>query len=162
MQAAYINYQSKYYGLELLAKLILWPMFLTGYVNGDVTIYCDKPLFSQQPGTDLGKFFKISSGLDCLPIGREEPTMLFKFGEEMPQRMSDFLQKDTWLGHHYMIELLEEPDEKYDEITFTLSFPITIERTGEYLSNIKKGNEAEIKTSDISHVKQLVVKFDWN
>lgn len=156
MQEAYIQYceQPHEHGLN-------WPMFFTGYVNGDVAISCDKTLFGQQPGTNLSKFFKISSGLTCLPLGRENPEMLYTFGDSLPQRMSDFLQKDTWLGQHYWLEFLEEPNERPDEITFTLSFPVTIERVREYLSSISKGNNAELQTSDVSHVKQCTVKFDW-
>lgn len=67
-----------------------FPKIATAYINGEVTITCDKTLFGEAPGTNLSKYFTISDTSPCIIIGRENPKFLCNFGEELPKDMPSF------------------------------------------------------------------------
>ena len=141
-----------------------WTYFLTAYVNGDVSITCDKVLWGEEAGTDLKKHFNIYSAAYCMPVGIENPTLLYNYGEmqENMMNMSDFFPMEAWLQDSYEMYVSSEPEERYDEITFTLTLPVKIEHTYDYILAKYRGNEdAELKTTEKVFTPQCTVKFNW-
>ena len=140
-----------------------WTFFETAYINGEVSITCDKVLWGEEPGTDLKKHFYIYSAAYYMPVGIENPKLLYNYGE-MPENisMSDFFPMEAWLQYSYEMELISEPEERYDELTFTLTMPVKIEHTHDYFLAKYMGNEdAELKTTEEVFTSQCTVKFNW-
>jgi hypothetical protein len=138
-----------------------WELFLTAYVNGEVSITCDKVLWGEEVGTDLKKHFLIYSNACCLPVGIENPSLLYNYGE-MPDNMNECFPMEAWLQSAYDMEFSSEPEERYDEITFTLTLPVKIEHTYDYILAKYRGNEdAELKTTEEVFTSKCTVKFNW-
>jgi hypothetical protein len=138
-----------------------WVFFLTAYINGEESITCDKVLWGEEPGTDLKKHFLIQSYACCMPVGIENPKLLYNYGE-MPESMSDFCPMEAWLQEEYDLILCSEPEERYDELTFTLTLPVKIEHTYDYILAKYRGDEdAELKTTEEVFTSQCTVKFNW-
>ena len=143
-----------------------WPLFFTSYVNGGVQLTCDKVLFGQQPGEDLSQHFKVTPPYYYLPVGREQPWVQYNFKDEdqlrSGVRMTDFFTKDSWMQFSYLIGFMDEPTERYDELTFTLTFPASLEHVREFCTSKYKGENAPMKVTDTTYTASFTAKFNWN
>ena len=157
-------------------SLMEWPLFLTAYVSGEVSITCDKVLFGEEPGTKLNKHFSVNryysifdmfienAGYSCLPIGIENPSMLYNFGEKIPYDMDEFFVKGTWLQPQYYLQFKynDTPTERYDDITLTLSFPMIREFVTEYAVAIHRGKVMEApRLLENVYEAKCKIKFEW-
>jgi len=143
-----------------------WPTFYTAYVNGDVRLTCDKVLFGQQPGEDLSGHCKVRpSDIGCLPIGRENPKFLYGYNDhkllETGVPMTDFFKKDTWVQFAYLIGFMEEPTERYDDLTFTLTLPTSVEHVREFCTSKYEGKNAPMRVTDTTFTASFKAKFNW-
>jgi len=155
---------------------IEWPLFLSAYVSGKVSITCDKVLFGEEPGTSLNEHFAVNrfyskfddfienAGHRCLPIGIENPRMLYNFGEKIPYDMDEFFVKGTWLQPKYYLQFKynDTPTEKYDEITLNLTFPMIREFIRDYAVAIYRGKEMEApRLLENVYEAKCKIKFEW-
>lgn len=138
-----------------------WPNLFTAYVNGDVTITCDKPLFGEVPGTNLSKYFKITTEGSCLPVGVTEPYLLYDFGDSIPTNMHDYFIKEAWLQYSYNLYFDEAPSEQYDDLTLRVSIPMLQECYGDYIVAEYIGQPLESKYKESTFTSSLKIKFDW-
>jgi len=142
-----------------------WPLFFTSYVNGGVQLTCDKVLFGQQPGEDLSQHFKVTPPYYYLPVGREKPRVQYSFDDEDTLRagvpMHDFFTKDSWLQYSYLIRFMDEPSERYDELTFTIKFPASLEHVREFCTSKYKGENAPMRVTDTTFTASFKAKFNW-
>lgn len=143
-----------------------WPLLLTAYVNGDVTLTCDKTLFGQEPGEDLSQHFIVSPTYGCVPIGRgDNPEMLYSFNDIEKLFtgicMTDFFKKDSWMQYGYMIKFADKPSEQYSDITFTLTFPTTREHIRDYAINMYNGENKPMKLTDDVYTASFKAEFNW-
>lgn len=137
-----------------------WEDFYTAYVNGKVTITCDKVLFGEKPGEDLSKYFSLLGEFYCMPVGIENPHLLYQYGDPMPLNMKDFLVDQSWVRHHYWLEFQTDPTEKYEELTFTLTFPMAIEHTLEYAVSQYKGENKDMRLSTSTFTSECLIRFE--
>ena len=138
-----------------------WPHFFTAFVNGEVSITCDKTLFGLETGKNLGKYFSITAPTDCLPVGIENPYLLYGIGVEMPETVADFFQMESWILNKYWIKLTSIPEEQYDELTFKITFPMTVEHTCLYIASQYRGTNEELKRENKVFEAECLVKFNW-
>jgi hypothetical protein len=160
MQDAFIaNYGEPDYtfGSNYLDK---WPYLYTAYINGDITISCDKKLFGKEPGEDISQYFNVYGTANCVPIGRKNPTVLYNFEEEKPKAISELMQKDTWLQRYFYFYFREIPEEKYDTLTFKITIPITREHYTRYFYSICLGENEPLKVTNDTLVseRQVIIK----
>ena len=143
----------------------VWPTFFTSYVNGDVQLTCDKVLFGQQPGENLSQHFTVTPPYYFLPVGRDTPKVQYGFTDSdqlrAGVRMPDFFTKDSWMQFSYLIKFIEEPTEQYDEITFTLTFPASLEHVREFVTSKYKGENAPMRVTDATFTASFTAKFNW-
>lgn len=137
------------------------PKIATAYINGEVSITCDKTLFGEAPGTNLSKYFTVYDTCPCIIIGRENPKFLYNFGEELPKDMQSFFANDTWLQHSYWLEFTEHPSEKYDNLTFYMTLPMIRQHSREYYDSIELGHEEEMQYSEIVFTGECHLVFNW-
>ena len=138
-----------------------WPNLYTAYVNGEVTITCDKPLFGEEPGTNLSKYLKITSTSCCLPVGVTEPYLLYDFGDSIPTNMHEYFIKEAWLQLSYKLYFCEAPSEKYDDLTLRISIPMIQECCEDYILAEYYGHPLESKYKESTFTSSLKIKFDW-
>lgn len=138
-----------------------WPVLFTAYANGEVAVTCDKTLFGEKAGVNLSSYFSISAESACIPVGIENPRILYNFGEEIPNNLSDFLAKGTWLQPKYILQFAKLPSEKYEELTLYISFPILIEHVRDYAVAKYKGIELASKYSESTYKAECRIKFNW-
>lgn len=144
-----------------------WPNLFTAYTNGEVSITCDKVLFGEEPGTNLEKYFNVNKGLTdldsrCLPVGIENPRMLYNFGEEIPSDMDKFFVKGTWLQPQYYLQFKELPTEKYDELTLSVTFPMIREHVRDYAVAKYRGEIVTTpKLTEDVFKADCPIKFEW-
>lgn len=151
--------QQEYHDRDTLG--LGWPTFFTAFVNGEVSITCDKTLFGLETGENLGKYFSITVPTDCLPVGIESPYLRYGIGDEMPETVADFFQMKSWILNKYWIKLASIPEEQYDELTFKITFPMTVEHTCLYIASKYKGTNEELKREDKVFEAECLVKFNW-
>lgn len=138
-----------------------WPVLFTAYANGEVAVTCDKTLFGEKAGVNLSSYFSISAESACIPIGIENPRILYNFGEEIPNNLSVFFAKGTWLQPKYILQFAKQPSEKYEELTLYISFPILIEHMRDYAVAKYKGIELASKYSETTYKAECRIKFNW-
>ena len=151
-----------------------WPNLFTAYINGVVSIACDKVLFGEEPGTNLDKYFNVNryyavhdmfvenAGSRCLPIGIENPRMLYNFGDEIPSDMDKFFIKGTWIQPEYYLQFKELPTEKYDELTLSVTFPMIREHVWDYA--VAKYRGKAVTTAKLTEAvckADCPIKFEW-
>lgn len=139
----------------------LWPAFFTAYVNGEVTITCDKPLYGELPGTNLGKYFDVISLGGCLPVGKESTKLLYHFGQKLPTDMEELFPQEAWLVPYYELHFKELPSEKYDNLTLHLSFPMTIEHSLDYVVSQYNGRGFSRYTETVFEA-DCPINFNWD
>ncbi len=138
-----------------------WPNLFTAYVNGDVSITCDKTLYGEAPGTNLSKYFSVIYESKCIPVGVENPKLLYNFGEELPTNMANLFVKESWLQPKYFLQFNCQPSEKYEELTFHLTMPILIEHSRAYAVAQYKGAHLASKYTESVFESDCLIKFDW-
>lgn len=140
-----------------------WPYLFSAYINGEVSISCDKTLFGEVPGTNLSNHFKVLSRGCCIPSGIDEPKLRYNFGEikhalNMPEYFAD---KDWMMGTYYI--LFEDfPAEKYDKLTFRIKMPVLCENTVNRLLNQNSGTELLDVFEEKEFETEFYLLFDWN
>lgn len=140
-----------------------WPVLFTAYANGEVSITCDKVLYGQQPGTNLSSYFTVfSPSQTCVPVGVEEPKLLYGFGEEMPTVMSEFFVNETWLQPEYNLWFSKRPSEKYDDLTLFISVPMIVEHTRDIAVAKYRGTELASKYSEKVLNAECRIRFNWD
>ena len=137
-----------------------WPELLTAYLNGDFTITCDKPLFGQQPGTNLSQHFTFTTVFPCVPVGVETPHFLYDYGESQNKTVSSIFVKGVWLTYRYYFEFTEQPSEKYDEITLHITMPIQKEHVSDIAAARYKTGEFAPKFSEVVYQADCQIKFN--
>ena len=157
----------QYNKLYQLQTPVEWPLLFTAYVNGDVTLTCNKTLFGKDSGKNLSQHFMVSPAYCCVPIGRgENSEMLYSFNdiEKLSTGicMTDFFKKDSWMQSAYLIRFIDKPTERYDELTFTLTFPASLEHVREFCTSKYKGENAPMRVTDTTYTASFTAKFNWN
>ena len=138
-----------------------WPPVFSAYLNGEAKITCDKVLFGEPAGSNLGPHFNIKPNILCLPVGKEEPKLLYDYGDTIPQTWNERLCNEVWIQKEYILNLAEEPSEKYDEITLQLSLPLTIEHTWNWSVAKYNGEDPSPIYSDTTFHAECKMKFKW-
>lgn len=143
-------------------KDVSWPLLFTAYINGEITIECDKVLFGEQPGTNLSSHFNLLSykNVHCLPIGVENPQILYNFGDDFPQELNKYFQDKTWLLEGYNFAFADQPTEKYDEITLRVTCPLIKEDAKAIATAIYKGTDIPSNTETV-YTAECKIKFEW-
>lgn len=150
---AYYNYEDRQY--------CGWPYLFTAYVNGDISITCDKELFGKAPGTNLNEYFSIKSQAGCVPFGIEDVKMLYDFGDEIPTNMATYFKDGMWLQPKYNLRFAKQPTEKYEEITLCISIPTKQEHVRVYAVEKYKGNNPSMKYSESIYKAECTIRFNW-
>ena len=135
--------------------------YMTAYVNGEVTLTCDKTLFGETPGTNLSKYFIILGGAEFVPIGIENPEM-HDFDDASSVMMNDNFVDEAWLYHGYAMELNTIPLEQYDSLTLHLSIPMTIEHVRDYIMSTYRGDSIGPRFTDQIFEADCLIKFKWD
>lgn len=151
-----------------------WPDLFTAYTNGIVSITCDKVLYGEEPGTNLEKYFNVNrfyaeddlfveyARSRCLPIGIENPRMLYNFGDDIPTDMDKFFVKGTWLQPKYYLQFKELPTERFDELTLTVTFPMIREHVWDYAVAKYRGEDiTTAKLTEDVYKAECQIKFEW-
>ena len=137
-----------------------WPDLCSAYINGEITLTCDKTLWGETPGTNLSKYFRRYGFLPCLVVGVESPRLPYKFGE-MPEAMNELLPQEAWLYYKTYWDFQTPPSEKYDELTFTLTMPVLMEHCRKIVYYQYMGMPLDSKYSDQTFTASCTIKFDW-
>lgn len=138
-----------------------WPAFCTAYVNGEVSITCDKPLFGLEAGKNLSQHFKIVTSANCLPVGIEEPSLLYHFGDKLPDNMAEFFPMHAWVLYDYWLTPASVPEEEYEELTFKFTFPMIAEYSFKYHLSKYRGIDEELGRKEEVFQAECLVKFNW-
>jgi hypothetical protein len=56
---------------------------------------------------------------------------------------------------------LEEPEEKYENLTFKITFPASIEHACEYVTSVYEGKTETLRITDETFTDECSIKFDW-
>ena len=137
-----------------------WPFFCTAYINGDVSVICDKTLFGEAPGSNLARHFSFES-YPCMMVGIDEPILVYGFDDELPTDADGVFPQGAWLKAAYSMRFRDIPSEKYDDITFTLSIPVIREHCRKYIVYQYMGKELESKYSECTITGACHLQFDW-
>lgn len=142
------------------ANMWKWKYFFTAYTAGPVTMTCDKDLFGVSAGENISSHFDIEALQSYMPVGIEDPILLYKIGEVLPKRLSDFFKLNSWLYTHYFLSFDSEPAERYKELTLTLTLPVIKERVVERLLSKSKGENAPIPYDTVTYVAKCHVLLE--
>ena len=138
-----------------------WTEFFTAYINGEVMITCDKVLFGEEPGANLCEHFGVHQGTRCLPVGIDNPILLYNYGDQMPTVMSDYLPIGAWVQPYYFLEFDSQPSERYDSITLHLTLPLLMEHVRDYAVELYRGNNSgKIYTEEVFKA-DCTICFNW-
>lgn len=150
----YINY----YGDSVE---VIWPDVYTAYTKGEISITCDKTLFGEQPGTNLTSHFTVLTVSYVLPVGIENPKLLYYSEKDIPTNMAERFVDGVWLEGCYYFKFSEQPSEKYEELTLSISIPMVLEHIRKYaVEKYKGGNPDKIFTDSVFNAECLI-KFNW-
>ena len=140
-----------------------WPAFYTAYVNGEVSITCDKTLYGEEPGTNLSKHFSVISKGGCVAVGIENTRLLHHFGEVLPTDMEEIFPHEAWLHRDYYMYFKDIPSEKYDNLTLHLSIPMTVEHSVDYVVSEYKGNAPSApQYTETVFEADCPINFNWD
>lgn len=149
----YVKYRDQFH--------IGWPFFFAAYVNGKVTLTCDKALFGKGAGENLSEHFHIYSVARCMPVGIESPYLLYNFCDELPIYMSEYFPKETWIQSLYYLDMPVAPEEKYDELTFHITMPIKKESIRRSIAQGANGVDKPMQMIDEVYEADCLIKFNW-
>lgn len=152
------------YRKETNNKLINgWPYIFTAYINGEVSITCDKTLFGKAPGTNLSNHFKVLIYKNCIANGIDEPRLRYRYGEiESPLNMPEYFAKGDWLMREYNLLFEDIPTEKYEKLIFKIKMPVLCENTVNRLKNQKAGNVLLNVYEEKEFETEFYLLFDWD
>ena len=140
-----------------------YPAFYTAYVNGEVSITCDKTLYGEESGTNLSKHFGVISPGRCVPVGIENVRLLHHFGEVLPTDMEEIFPHEAWLHRNYFMYFKDIPSEKYDNLTLHLSIPMTVEHSMDYIVSEYKGNAPQNpRYTETVFEADCPINFNWD
>ena len=125
-----------------------WPCFWTAYLNGKATLVCDKDLYGEKAGSDLSEHFGIRGRFNCIPQGIENPILKYNFCDVQPEIMSDYFIDKSWIQTDYFVYPLSNPSEKYEELTFTLTIPMILEHSREYIVSKINGLNKDLRRTE--------------
>ena len=138
-----------------------WPDYFSAYINGDVTIVCDKTLWGEAPGTNLIGHFIDRHHTPCMPVGIENPALACRFGEKIPENLQERLINGAWVKTKYILKFTTEPTEKYSELTFHLTMPMRIEHIRDYAVAKYKGEDAVPVFTNHMFETDCKILFEW-
>lgn len=137
-----------------------YPCFYSAYINGEVTLTCDKTLFGKEPGVNLSPHFKAWVASTCMPVGRNDDAyLLYGFDDEMPISMDDVFVMDAWMFAEYCITFLDTPEERYDELTFQFTFPLSREHVEVTMLARENGINTEMLVTDDVYATECTVRL---
>lgn len=139
-----------------------WPELFTAYTTGEVSITCDKMLFGEEPGTNLSSYFTMTANNGCIPSGVDNPKLCYDFFDDKPTVMRDFFPDSVWLQPEYYLHFDIFPPEQYDSLTLTLTIPMLIEHSRNYVVAKYKGICEKSRYSNHSFIAECPIKFNWN
>lgn len=138
-----------------------WPSFYSAYVNGKVTLTCDKKLFGKEAGEDLSDYFRVHTPALCMPVGIESPHLLYSFCDKLPTCMNEFFLEESWIQSYYFLDIPISPEEKYSELTFHITMPIKKESARRSMVSKANGTvDSEIMTEEV-YESDCLIKFNW-
>ena len=109
------------------------PHFLMAQLNGRVSITADVALFGLEAGTDLSSHFRVKGPNAMIPQGSvQQHSIRYDFGTEQPTSVADFYSEGTWLQERYIFWLADIPEERYEEVRFTVTIPVRCELWQDY------------------------------
>lgn len=131
--------------------------FSTARHTGNFTIKADKTLFGKPAGTDLSKHFLVKGENKCMPQGTlDNFSQVFWYDQDEPEMNArQFFAKDTWLQEEVLLWLAEIPEEKYDNITFSIQMPAICE----YRKRFFRENLAEVPVMENVYEYECKVTF---
>ena len=134
------------------ARHYAWVPYGTAYINGDVTVTCNKTLYGKEPGENLAEYFNVRSYALYTIRGIENPVLTYILDEDVPKKVNEFFTNETWTEYEYTISFDSIPEEKYDEISLTMTMPLKVEHIHKYFQNKVRGFDRtmEITTKTIS------------
>ncbi len=134
------------------ARRHAWVPYGTAYINGDVAITCDKTLFGKEPGENLAEYFKVRPYALYTVRGIENPVLTYILDEDTPKKVNEFFTNETWTEYEYTISFDSIPDEKYNELTLTMTMPLKVEHIHRYFQYKVRGYDRamEITSKTIS------------
>ena len=56
---------------------------------------------------------------------------------------------------------MEEPTERYDELTFTLTFPASLEHVRDFVTSAYIGENALMQVTDTTYTASFTAQFCW-
>lgn len=140
----------------------VFPAFFTAYTNGEVTITCDNVLFGEQPGSNLSKYFIIKLDPNCIIAGRDSTKIIYNAGDKIPNHMDKYFKvKETFIATNYRIRFAFAPEEKYDALTFKISFPLLIDDVHKYALSQYHGFQEPLESKERVMEAECKVKFKW-
>lgn len=99
--------------------------FYTAYIDEDVVISCDKPLFDKAPGENLLNYFEVAPSTRNMVVGQMTPEFVGGFN---PHRKwfnaQDIFVAESWLSLMYEFRFKDEPPQEYEEVTFNITLPV--------------------------------------
>lgn len=141
----------------------IWPgdfSTISSAIVGDVKICADKTLFGQEPGSNLSAHFNVWSPNACVITANfESPTIIYNAKDYMPTAISEYFVKDSYLASTYAFYLADKPEEKYDEVTFTITIPVEDQYVYDYYHRLESDPKAQMNTMKKDYVTSAKVKF---
>ncbi len=148
-------------------KNLRWIPFSGRYLEGDVSITCDKALYGEYPGTNLVKYFEIIAEDHkwCIVSGIEDPQIVNGFDDWAPKQLSAYCSKGCWLVNGICLpafRFIYAPSEKYSDITFTITVPILTENTYSYVAAKYLNKQIGQPYRHEVFTTQLTMYFKWD
>ena len=136
-----------------------WFLYNTAYINGEVTVTCDKTLFGKTSGENLAQYFNIESRALFTPRGIENTVLTCIFDEDAPKKVNEFFTKETWTEGVYILRFDSIPEEKYNELKLTVTMPLKLEHTHKYMLNKLKGIDEKVEMTDKTVSASFTARF---
>ena len=118
-----MNAQDKFIRSSLVGKE--WA-FAAARINGKASITADRTLYGQPAGSNLSEHFTVEGRSQGVPKGEFTNFLVLNF-ENTPSKMDEYLAQGTWLQLLYALRMADIPEERYDEVNFTVSLPVEYE-----------------------------------
>ena len=145
--------------LENYDKNRQWFLHYTAYINGEVTVTCDKTLYGKASGENLAQYFKVEPKAWITPRGIEKTKLTCIFDRNSPKRINEFFTKETWTDVKYILRFDSIPEEKYDELKLTVTMPLKLENTHKYILNKLKGIDENVEMTDKTVSASFTARF---
>lgn len=136
-----------------------WFLYNTAYINGEVTVTCDKALFGKTSGENLAQYFNVESRALFTPRGIENTVLTCIFDEDAPKKVNEFFTNETWTEGVYILRFDSIPEEKYNELKLTVTMPLKLEHTHKYMLNKLKGIDEKVEMTDKTVSANFTARF---